>query len=61
MFLVFIAPIPTAGYTPPPVQRESRALAPRVMRLGQEADCSPRSSVAVRMSGTTPPLRHTPS
>jgi len=57
MFLVFIASIPTAGSTLPPVQWESRALAPKVMRLGHEA----RSSVAVRMSGTIPPLPRTPS
>ena len=61
MFLVFIASIPAAGSTLPPIRRDPRALAPRVMRLGHEANCSSRSSVEVRMSGAIPPLPHTPS
>ena len=61
MFLVFIASIPAADRTLTPIQQEPRALAPGVMRLGHEADCLSRSSVAVRINAAIPPLPHTPS
>jgi hypothetical protein len=61
MFLLCKASRLAAGLTQPPDQWKPRAIFPRIMRLGREADCSPRSNVEVRMSGAIPPLPHTPS